>query len=126
MRIPWRHKRIDARGYGCACDRCHRDLLNDREILVRERCHSFWFQYRCRHGLGHDGQHDATGDDGSIYAWSRPEGSVTSEIHDLVRLGRITPEHGAIILELRQRILWRRKPWYVRWGAILWRAIWSW
>ena len=110
MRFRWGRHEPDATGYGCHCPNCHRDLLRPREILVRDRCHSYNFQYRCTHDLGHDGQHDAAGDDGSLYAWSTGSTGV-SEIHDLVRVGKITPAQGAIILEIRDRIRWRRKPW---------------
>jgi len=37
-----------------------------------------------------------------------------SRIHDLTRTGRISPETGARLLELRQRIAWRRRPWFER------------
>lgn len=56
----------------------------------------------------------------------RAGGTSVSEIHDACRLGKITAEQGAMLLELRQRIAWRRRPWWQRWAIVLWRAIWSW
>lgn len=38
----------------------------------------------------------------------------TSRIRDLVRSGRITPEQGAWLLQLRDEIAWRRKPWWAK------------
>lgn len=35
-------------------------------------------------------------------------------ILDLTRTGRISPETGALLLELRRRIAWRRRPWWER------------
>jgi hypothetical protein len=52
--------------------------------------------------------------------------SSVSEIHDLVRAGRITPDQGAMLLELRQRLLWVRRPWWERAMIIVWRMLWSW
>jgi hypothetical protein len=40
--------------------------------------------------------------------------SAISLIHDLVRTGRATPEQGAMLIELRQRLLWKRRPWWQR------------
>lgn len=34
------------------------------------------------------------------------------DIHDLVRTGRCTPEDGALLLYLRERLQWARKPWW--------------
>jgi hypothetical protein len=42
-------------------------------------------------------------------------------IHDLVRSSRITPSDGALLLELRRVIAWRRLPWWKR----LLHALWS-
>ena len=36
----------------------------------------------------------------------------TSLIQDMVRSGRITPEQGARLLQLRSEIAWARKPWW--------------
>jgi hypothetical protein len=40
-------------------------------------------------------------------------------IHDLVRDGRISAHDGAMLLELRRLIAWRRLPWWKRWLHIL-------
>ena len=39
---------------------------------------------------------------------------TVSRILDLTRTGRISPETGALLLELRQRIAWRSRPWWQR------------
>src|SRR5689334_8420354 len=43
-------------------------------------------------------------------------------ISDLVISGRITPEQGAWLYELRHEIAWRRKPW---WERALLRLLWG-
>lgn len=48
-----------------------------------------------------------------------------SAIHDLVRSGRATPEQGAMLIELRQRLAWRRLPWWRKALTIAARAVFS-
>ncbi len=40
-------------------------------------------------------------------------------IHDLVCSGRITPEQGAWLYELRRRLAWQRLPWWERLMTVL-------
>lgn len=47
-------------------------------------------------------------------------------IHDLVREGRITPADGALLLELRRELAWRRKPRWERALTVFWRMLWDW
>lgn len=46
----------------------------------------------------------------------------TSDIHDMVRSGELTPEEGARFYEARREIVWMRKPWWVR---LLLRLVWG-
>lgn len=45
-------------------------------------------------------------------------------IHDLVRTGRLTAEQGALLMEIRVRLAYARKPWWERVGRFLWKVIW--
>ena len=49
--------------------------------------------------------------------------TAISLIHNLVREGRATPEQGSMLIELRQRLLWKRRPWWQRALIILGRAV---
>lgn len=46
----------------------------------------------------------------------RPTGTDVPRlgVRDLVVSGRLTPEAGATLLELRRRLEWRRRPWWER------------
>lgn len=48
---------------------------------------------------------------------------AVQRVHDLVREGRISAHDGAMLLELRRQIAWRRLPWWVRWLDILMAAV---
>lgn len=50
-------------------------------------------------------------------------GEAVQRIHDLVREGRITPADGATLLELREELRLRRRPWYVRATHFVWRVL---
>lgn len=56
----------------------------------------------------------------------RREVNGVQEIHDLVRTGQLTPEQGAWLLEVRRRIIWKRKPWWKRAVIVIWRMLWQW
>lgn len=51
--------------------------------------------------------------------------NATSLIHDHVRCGRITPEQGSWLLELRRELAWRRRPRWQRALILLVRAVFS-
>jgi len=46
-----------------------------------------------------------------------------SRIMDLVREGKITTAQGALLMELRRRIAWSRRPLWYRAGAVMLRAL---
>jgi hypothetical protein len=46
-------------------------------------------------------------------------------VHDHVREGRITPAQGAMLLELREELRLRRRPWWRRALSFLWKALWT-
>lgn len=50
----------------------------------------------------------------------------TSRILDLRRSGRITPEQGAMLLELRRLITRRRRPWWDRALTVMVHALLGW
>ena len=43
---------------------------------------------------------------------------TVSRILDLTRTGRLSPEDGAMLFELRRMIAWRRRPWWQRWLTV--------
>jgi hypothetical protein len=44
-----------------------------------------------------------------------------AHVQQLVSSGRVTPAEGALLLELRYEIAWRRKPWWHRLIIVLFR-----
>lgn len=44
-------------------------------------------------------------------------------IHDLVRTGRLTAEQGALLMEIRVRLAYARKPWWERAVRMLGRVV---
>lgn len=46
-----------------------------------------------------------------------------SMIHDLVRAGRMTPDQGAAMMGLRDRIAWTCRPWYEKFAVVVWRVL---
>lgn len=52
--------------------------------------------------------------------------NTTSLIHSMVRDGRITPEQGALLLEYRRLLAWKRRPWWERAAIVAWRAVFEW
>lgn len=53
------------------------------------------------------------------------DASASQLIHDHVREGRITPDQGADLLELRRHLRWKRRPWWERAIITIWRTIWG-
>lgn len=51
---------------------------------------------------------------------------TVSRILDLTRTGRLSPETGAILLELRHRIAWCRRPWWQRGLIVAARVLLDW
>lgn len=44
-------------------------------------------------------------------------------VSDLVRSGRCTPEQGAMLLEMRRLVAWKRRPWWSRAIEVMARAV---
>lgn len=49
--------------------------------------------------------------------------SAVQFIHDMVRTGRITPEHGALLFDLRKRIERARRPWWQKAAEFIGRLV---
>ncbi len=47
-------------------------------------------------------------------------------IFAMVREGRATPKQGAMLLQLRRELAWRRLPWWDRALRITWRVLFEW
>lgn len=47
-------------------------------------------------------------------------------IYDLVRDGRATPRQGALLLELRRLLQWKRKPWWNKAVVLMARIVFEW
>ena len=55
-----------------------------------------------------------------------PSLDAVQRIHDAVRVGNLTPEQGAYLLDVWRQIQWKRRPWWERAAITIWRMIWSW